>query len=100
MCSKITAAEIGSKLNSVLTLSDAQRRVLATNNDFDGSLDSLLTYTFEADGHYSVEVVDLLGTGGADHFYRLSVGPFRFVTAVFPLEHPGRSRSTKSNYWA
>ena len=82
---EVAAAEIGSKANAVLTLTDAQGHVLATNNDFDGSLDPLLAYTFSVDGHYAVEVADLLGAGSADHFYRLSMGPFRFVTSVFPL---------------
>jgi len=43
----LNAKSLGSKANAVLTLSDSQGKVLASNNDFDGS-DPFLAYTFAA----------------------------------------------------
>ncbi len=92
----VTAADIGSKANAVLTVFDAAGHVLATNNDFGGSLDPLLAHTFAADGHYTVEISDLVGSGSKDHFYRLAVGPFHYVTSVFPLSIPaGQEREVE-----
>ena len=92
----LTAADIGSKANAVLTLTDSAGRVLATDNDFGGSLDPLLAYRFTADGRYAIEVGDLVESGSSEHFYRLAVGPFRFVASVFPLSIPaGQEREVE-----
>jgi len=89
----LAAKSLGSKANAVLTLSDAQGKVLASNNDFDGTTDPLVAYTFSADGRYSVQVSDLMLGGSKEHTYRLSIGQFAFVTGCYPLSLPANSES-------
>lgn len=79
------AQSLGSKLNGVLTLTDSQGRVMIATNDFDGQADPLLAFTPPADGRYVVRLSDLMLAGSDEHFYRLSVGTFPYVTGVFPL---------------
>ena len=81
----LAAKSLGSKANAILTLLDSEARVLASNNDFDGSNDPLLVYTFSVDGRYTIRVGDLMLGGSKEHFYRLSAGDFPFVTGCFPL---------------
>ncbi len=88
---EVLAAQIGSKANVVLTVLDANGRVLADNNDFGGTADPLLPFTVPADGRYVVEVRDLMLTGGGEHFYRLAVGEFAVVTGVYPLSVPANA---------
>lgn len=80
----LQAKTLGSKANPVLTLLDASGKVVASNNDFDGT-DPLIAQKFEADGQYTVRVSELMLAGSADHFYRLSAGELPFVAAVYPL---------------
>ncbi len=81
----LAAKSLGSKANAVLTLADAEGRVLASNNDFDGGNDPLLAHLFSKDGRYRIRVGDLMLGGSKDHFYRLSIGAFPLVTGCFPL---------------
>lgn len=80
----LTAKGIGSKANGVLTLNDSQGKVLASNNDFERG-DPLVVHTFAQAGRYSITVADLLLGTSADHYYRLSIGEFPYVTGVYPL---------------
>ena len=89
----LTGSSIGSKANFVLTLSDATGRVLADNNDFDGSSDPLLAHTIEADGRYVIEIRDLVLGGDDEFFYRLSLGELAVPTAVFPLSVPANQEA-------
>jgi WD40 repeat protein len=84
----VSAAAIGSKANCVLTIFDPDGRSVAGNNDFDGQGDPLVAYTLPADGEYRVQVTDLQRAGSEEHFYRLSLGEFPFVTSVYPLGVP------------
>ncbi|MCI0535874.1 MAG: hypothetical protein L0Z50_11680, partial [Verrucomicrobiales bacterium] len=81
----VAAKSLGSKSDLVLTLSDLNGKVLASNNGFDGSADPFLAHTFAADGRYIIRAHELLLGGSGDHFYRLSIGAFPFVTGVYPL---------------
>lgn len=90
---ELAAKSLGSKLNAVLTLFDAQGKVVASNNDFDAETDPLLTHSFATAGDYVVRVSDLAQTGSAEHFYRLSAGAFPYVTACFPLSVPAGQTS-------
>jgi WD40 repeat protein len=83
----LAADSIGSKANAILTLFDAQGRVVADNNDF-GSSDPLLAFTVPADGRYVIRVSDLMLAGGSEYFYRLSLGELALATGVFPLSVP------------
>jgi hypothetical protein len=86
----LTAKSIGSKANAVLTLFDAQGKVLASNNDFDKG-DPLLMHTFATGGRYTVQISELMLGASPDHFYRLSIGEFPYVTGVYPLSVPTNS---------
>jgi hypothetical protein len=85
---EVVAAALGSNLDSTLTLMDAKGRVLATNEDFNKSADSVLGYTFSQAGSYTVRVSDGVGGGSRRHFYRLTIGELPFVTSFFPLGVP------------
>lgn len=76
---------VGGKANLVLTLYDAAGRVVASNNDFDGSEDPLLAYEVPSAGRYTLQINDLAQEGSGDHYYRLSIGEFAFVTGAYPL---------------
>ncbi|MBI3192360.1 MAG: PPC domain-containing protein, partial [Pedosphaera parvula] len=77
---------IGSKAASlVLTLLDAQGQTLASNSGFEDGGEPLLAYRFQAKGRYRIRVSDLMLSGSPDHYYRLSLGAFPFVTGIFPL---------------
>jgi WD40 repeat protein len=83
----LNAKTIGSKANAVLTLADANGKVLASNNDFDGA-DPFVAHNFAEAGDYVLRVNDLTLTASQDHFYRLSVGALPYVTGFYPLSIP------------
>jgi dipeptidyl aminopeptidase/acylaminoacyl peptidase len=76
---QVIASAIGSKLDPVLELTDADGRVLSEGTN------GLLAYTCPTDGTYSIGVRDKEYRGGADQFYRLHVGDVPVVTAVVPM---------------
>ncbi|HKA07715.1 MAG TPA: WD40 repeat domain-containing protein, partial [Gemmataceae bacterium] len=76
---QILTAVVGSKLDPVLELADADGRVLAE------SLNGLLAYTCPTDGSYAIGVHDKEYRGGADQFYRLHVGEIPIVSGVVPM---------------
>ncbi len=84
----VSGKSIGSKADVVLTLTDKNGKVLASNNGFDGTVDPFVAYTFAEGGAYTISVHELLLGASADHFYRLSLGAFPFVTACYPLSVP------------
>lgn len=84
----LAAAPLGSKANAVLTLFDPHGRVVASGNDFDGQPDPLLTYTVPEAGRYVVAVSEQALGASAEHYYRLSLGAFPFVTGCYPLSVP------------
>jgi WD40 repeat protein len=75
---QIVAKEIGSKLDPVLTLTDAAGQILA-----EGS--TLIGYTVPKAGTYSLAIRDRDYRGAADMTYRLNLGDVPVVTGVFPL---------------
>ncbi|MDA2929395.1 PPC domain-containing protein [Acidobacteria bacterium AH-259-O06] len=78
------AAELDSKLNSILTLLDGNGKVLAENDDFSGP-DSVLIYQVKEDGTYSIRISDAQMGSGTGFHYRLNAGEFAYLTEVFPL---------------
>lgn len=80
---EIVARRLGSPLDSILTLTDAAGRRLATNDDFEDKgagllthhADSRISHTLPADGVYSVRIADTQRRGGPEYGYRLRVGP-------------------------
>ena len=88
------AKSIASKADLVLRLLDSTGKVIASNNGFDNTSDPLITHHFTDSGDYQLQVDELVLGGSADHFYRISIGAFPFVTAVYPPIVP-RHQETK-----
>ncbi len=83
---EVVAKRIGSALDPLLRLLDANGRELAYSDDAEGlNGDSRLHHTCAVKGVYYVEVRDIQWTGGGGHQYRLRVGDFPDVTAPYPL---------------
>ena len=78
---EVKARRLNSMLDSLLTLTDAQGKLLAVNDDSDDPeagtntryADSYLTATLPADGTYQVHLGDTTRSGGKDHVYRLRI---------------------------
>ena len=89
---RIHASDLGSQLDSVVTVRDARGEVLVENDDpgTDGVQrggfainqvaappDSRLVYEPKETGPVTIEVTDRYGDGGPGYAYRLEVGPVR-----------------------
>jgi hypothetical protein len=82
---QVQASQIGSKLMSMLTLSDDSGQVLATAGKNDNNPDAVLSYKLNRDAQYTLSITDRDREGGADYFYRLNAGPLPYITGHFPL---------------
>ena len=83
---EVLARRLGSPLDPVLRLLDAQGRELAYSDDDEATgADGRFVYRFVRAGDYLLELRDIRYQGGADYFYRLRVGDFPLVTAAYPL---------------
>ncbi len=78
----LRAARLGSPIDSVLQIVDAQQKVIAENDDLaNGQTDSRLRFSAPADGAYTVRIADRLPDRGSPRFaYRLR------VTAATPAD--------------
>lgn len=80
---EVMARRLDSPLDSVLTLTDANGKVLAANDDFYDESEGLITdhadsrilYKLPADGTYFLRLNDSQGNGGPEFAYRLQVSP-------------------------
>ena len=72
---EVRASRLGSRLDSVLRILDADQKVVGENDDLkNGVTDSKLVFTAPADGNYTAEISDRIATRGDDRFaYRLRV---------------------------
>ena len=70
---RIRAAEFGSALDSVLTLSDASGHSIGWNDDTAVGRDSEITASISTNGVYYVTVMDAHDRGGPIHAYLLSL---------------------------
>jgi hypothetical protein len=82
---QVVASELGSDLESLLSLQDASGHPLAEAGKNDNSADAVLTYKLPQDGKYILSVTDREKGGGMDHFYRINAGALPYVSSVFPL---------------
>lgn len=80
------AKSLGSKSDGVLTLVDERGKTLASSSGFDGNTDPFLSYTFENEGTYALQVTEQSLGASMEHFYRLTVGTLPYVTSFYPLE--------------
>jgi hypothetical protein len=91
---QVDARKLGSPLDSILRLTDADGRQLAINDDYDDKsagllthhADSLIAATLPADGAYYLHLADVQQKGGAEFVYRLRVSEPRpdFAVLVTP----------------
>jgi hypothetical protein len=105
----VNARRLGSPLDSLLVLTDAEGKELMVNDDAAGS-EAQIDFTFEADGKYQVAVHDLNTQGGSEFTYRLSIRPlqpdFRVTLiqtdpndprrGMIPLDNPRISRGSST----
>ena len=86
----LRASRLGSPLDSVLTLFDADGKQLAQNDDLGkGQTDSRLTVKVPADGTYVVRIEDRLSSRGGPTFaYRLKISQPKAALAGFRLKLP------------
>jgi hypothetical protein len=70
---EVQAARFGSPVDGFLTVYDADRKVLASADDTNGSADPALTVALPRDGTYFVSLIDAHDLGGANFGYRLLV---------------------------
>jgi hypothetical protein len=70
---EVFAARYGSPLDSLLTLYDAEGRIVASNDDVDGTADSRIETTLPASGAYFVSLVDANDVGSPSSVYRLVI---------------------------
>ena len=89
MVFQVVARPLGSRLDSVVRLLDANGQLLATNNDADPGRDSVLTWRFAETGTYILAIDDVEHGGAANGYaYRIHAGTLPYVTGVFPLGVP------------
>jgi hypothetical protein len=82
---QVTAAPLGSKLESQLVLRNEAGQMLAQSGEYLDRPDAVLTYKLPAVGKYTLSVTDREKSGSMEHFYRVNAGPLPYVTSVFPL---------------
>jgi hypothetical protein len=82
------ARRLGTPLEPVLDITDANGRVLCSSDDDEGH-DSRIRFTPPSSGTYSVRIRDQRGQGSPDHAYRVEVGADRKTLECF-LPRPNR----------
>ena len=73
MTCEVHAARQGSPLDSLLTLYDVGRQIVATNDDHDKSRDSRLEFIAPRKGSYFISLIDAQDTGSPVHVYRMTL---------------------------
>ncbi len=76
---------IGSALQPVVTILDADLNVIATFGENGGSEQTMFAKRFDKAGTYYVRVEDYQRSGRASNFYRIIVGEFPLVLGAFPM---------------
>ncbi len=82
---EVVASKLGSRLESLLALSDSSGRVLAEAGRHDNSPDAALNYRLPQDGKYTLTISDREGSGGKNDYYRVDAGALPYITRYFPL---------------
>ncbi len=74
LIAEVLASRLGSPLDAILTLYDAQGQQVASNDDFDKEhRDAKVEITLPADGVYYLSLIDAHDTGSNLHVYRFVV---------------------------
>jgi hypothetical protein len=87
MVFQVSAGEIGSRLRWKLELYDATGQRLAQHSILDGP-SPVLAYRIPSGGKYALKISDIEWGGGENHFYRLKMGDYPYLTSVYPLGVP------------
>jgi hypothetical protein len=82
---RVEASQLGSKLASMLVLSDASGQVLSSAGAGTDRRDAELHSRIAAAGKYTITISDRDEGGGPGYFYRLDGGDLPYVTSIFPL---------------
>ena len=83
---EVEARRVGSALDPLIRLLDAQEREIASNDDAPGlGVDCRLDVLLPDNGPYYVVIHDSRFSEQRDNFYRLKVGSFSYAEALFPL---------------
>ena len=78
------ASSLDSKCNPLVEIFDTEDRLLSSSKNYDAN-DALADFTVPNDGDYIIRVCQFTyNAGSAEHFYRLMVGTFPWIDAVFP----------------
>jgi len=84
----------------VLTLSDANGKELAYDDDYRFKPDPVIFYEIPRDGEYVFTITDALYRGREDFVYRITIGELPFVTSIFPLGgRVGEPHSVQMKGW-
>lgn len=80
----IDASSLGSALDSTLELQNSSGTVLASNDDYNGNVDSYLTYTLPAAGTFYIRVREFShgDEGGPNYFYTLKLSKSGATTSA------------------
>jgi hypothetical protein len=84
----MTAEELGSSLRWKIALLDGQGTTVASRSVADGQSEPVLAYRIPSSGKYFFAVSDIERGGGRNHFYRLKIGSYPYLTGVQPLGIP------------
>ncbi len=79
------AALIGSSLQAVVTIFDADQHIVGEYGNHGGRSAVTFAHKFEKAGAYYIRVSDYQETGKSGHYYRILVGKYALVEAVYPL---------------
>ncbi len=79
------AALIGSSLQPVVTIFDAELNPVKEFGANGGNEQVLFAHRFEKAGVYYVRVADYQHSGRASHFYRIIAGEFPLIEGAYPL---------------
>ncbi len=78
---------------AALTLLDEAGHEIAYDDDFQFQADPVIHCTVPRDGDYVLEVKDALFRGREDFVYRISIGELPYVTGIYPLGGPVKSKT-------
>ena len=79
---------------AALTLYDAAGTEVAFSDHCLYQPDPLLAYKVPRDGEYVLEIKDALYRGREDFVYRIEAGELPYITSIFPLGGPAKTRTT------
>ncbi|MEO8024855.1 MAG: hypothetical protein ABI823_00195 [Bryobacteraceae bacterium] len=88
------AAQIGSSLQAVVGIYDADNKLLHEYGTRGGTEEVMFAHTFKNAGTYYVRVSDFQNSGRGGHYYRILVGDFPLTLSAYPL---GMRRGTEKS---